>query len=111
MRFKLGETELYIDVEIIYIIVEKKENEECFLINQELLKSYGITSTQFVAFLEQEINLNDQSYNNCFELWLENISLLKKERVLNSPENITHNLNNISKIITASEEININKKR
>ncbi len=104
MKFKLGNIDQYVEVEIVYAMKEIIQSEEYFLVTEDILKEYGLTADKFILFLKRELPRDDNDYKASFELWTSNRGIYTKKSLKD-----IHNseLDKISKIITANEEINL----
>jgi hypothetical protein len=96
-RFKLGNTENYIDVSIVYKVKEDLEKQEIFIVTPDLLKSYGLPASKFISFLQQNLTFEDPYYSICHELWSSNKGLFSKTCAKESNQ---FELNKITQIIS-----------
>tara|TARA_B100000768_G_C11099771_1_gene298548 strand:+ start:41 stop:397 length:357 start_codon:yes stop_codon:yes gene_type:complete len=101
MKFKLGNTNQFVEVEIIYSVREAQYIDEYFICTEDLLNEYDITVSKFVKFLKQDLEYHDPDYKAAFELWSSNRPLSSKNSLKNTPN---FQLDKVSKIITADEE-------
>ena len=96
-KLKLGNSENYIDVSIIYKVKEALEKTEVFVVTDELLETYEIPVKKFVTFLQQQLNFDDPHYALCHELWSANKGIYSKTCV---KDNSNFEINKVSQIIT-----------
>ena len=104
MKFKLGNIDQYVEVEIVYAMKEVVETEEYFLVTEDILKEYGLTTHKFILFLKRELPEEDIDYKASFQLWTSNLGIYTKKSLKDIPNS---ELDKISKIITANEDINL----
>ena len=96
-RFKLGNTENYVEVSIIYKVKEDLEKHEIFIVTPDLLESYELPAYKFISFLQQKLNFDDPHYSLCHELWSSNKGLFSKTCAKDGDQ---FELNKITQIIT-----------
>lgn len=96
-RFKLGNTENYVEVSIIYKVKEDLEKQEVFIITPDLLETYKLPASKFISFLQQKLNFDDPHYSLCHELWSSNKGLFSKT---SAKEGDKFELNKITQIIS-----------
>lgn len=101
-KLKLGNSENYIEVEVIYKVKENLEKTDIFVITEELLSQYDIPLAKFVDFLQKELPFEDPHYMAAEELWASN-------KVVFSKMNAKHSSNletaRVSRIITNEIDI------
>ena len=96
-RFKLGNSENYIEVAVVYKVKNKLENTEIFLLTSELLDHYDLTADKFVCFLQQKLPFEDSDYAVCQELWSSNKGVFSKTCI---KEGSKFEINKVSQIIS-----------
>ena len=96
-RFKLGNTENYVEVSIVYKVKEDLEKQEIFIVTPDLLESYELPASKFISFLQQKLNFDDPHYSLCHELWSSNKGLFSKTCAKDVDQ---FELNKITQIIT-----------
>ena len=111
MKFKLGNTENFVEVEIVYCLRESQVKDEFFIVQESLLKRYNLTRDAFISFLKQDLDKQDPQYLNALNLWRSNKGIFSQTKVSDNP---AFEIEKIYKIITFDEEIilrrNLNKK-
>lgn len=80
-RFKLGNSENYIEASVIYKIKHELENTEVFIITPELLDSYDLPAEKFLTFLQQMLPFEDPYYAVCHELFSSNRGIFSKTSI------------------------------
>jgi len=104
MKFKLGNTQQYINVELVYAITQTNEEVEFFVCTADILNEYCITAQKFIKFLQQDLPTEDPSYSSAFELWVSNKSIHSKNNLMNSTQS---EIQKVSKIFFADEVIEL----
>lgn len=104
MKFKLGNSRQYIEVEMVYTITKLSEETEYFICTPDILQEYSLTATQFIAFLKQELPKEDPSYGPAFELWVCNRGIYSKRSLRDMSK---ADIDDVNKIITADGVINL----
>ena len=104
MKFKLGNTQHYIEVELAYTITQINETEEFFICTEDILNEYNLTAENFIKFLQQELPVDDLCYNSAFELWISNKGIYSKTNLMDSAQS---EIQKVSTIITADEVIEL----
>lgn len=107
MKFKLGNTRQYIEVEMVYTITRTSDETEFFLCTSEILEEYQITPSKFIKFLKQELSQDDPSYSPAFELWVSNKGIYTKTALKDLAK---ADIDCVQNIITAAGVINLQKK-
>ena len=77
-RFKLGNTENYIEVSIVYKVKEDIEKQEIFIVTPDLLKSYELPASKFISFLQQNLTFEDLGLGEFRLLSKQEIKILKE---------------------------------
>ena len=96
MKFKLGNTQHYIEVELVYTITQINETKEFFICTEDILNEYSLTAENFIKFLQQELPADDLCYKSAFELWIFNKGIYSKKN-LGLKKRIISGLNEVFK--------------
>ncbi len=108
MKFKLGNSENYVEVEIVYCIRESRVKDEFFIVTEALLSSYSLTQEAFVSFLKQDLDRQDPQYLSALNLWRSNKGVFSQTKASDNPG---FEIEKIYKIITMDEEIILRRNR
>ena len=104
MKFKIGNIQQYVDVELAYSITQTNEKVEFFICTVDILNDYNLTAKQFIKFLQQDLPTDDPCYNSAFELWVSNKGIHSKTNLTDSSQ---PEIQKVSRIFTADEVIEI----
>tara|TARA_B100000212_G_C27353889_1_gene524906 strand:+ start:299 stop:634 length:336 start_codon:yes stop_codon:yes gene_type:complete len=109
IKFKLGNSENWIWVSVIYKVKQELEEEEIFICTPELLDKYKLPVDKFVLFLQESLDFDDPYYSACYELWAANRGINSKTRVI---DNSNFKISRVSQITSKETgEINLDHKR
>ncbi len=95
-QYRLENSDHCIEVKLVYVLRTTEEINHEFLVTEDVLTELNLKASKFVAYLKNDLERSDPSYDAAASLWSSNRCFDKKRYATSSPTT----RNQITKIIS-----------